>query len=409
MENIVKPSLSVKLATEWLALDPAAAWTCFGCGQEVRLASLPFPVMGCPHCNFLWSDGLCQAGLDGLDDRRRRMAEEQAAAVAASEAPAPDAARCDPPGLDDVIGNAAAVMQIRTALDAHRKRKASGDKRAFPHIVMTGPAGLGKTALSNILSRELKARMHLQMGQSMNSPAKVCEVLQELKAGDILFIDEIHGMLNKNQEALYLAMEDSLIIPPTRAGRAASESKPIRLPPFTIIGATTDEWGILPPLLRRFKYRVRLTRLGPEELAKAMSQRAKKKGLDLSDDAASLIGARAMGRPGAAVNLLDICHDAALAQGTDSITSGIVDLACAIWKIDRMGLDQDAIQYLTFLGDAGGDPVRLNVLSSKMEGLSKRTVETRIEPDLVYLGLITKQENGRVLTEAGKRHIKNES
>lgn len=315
-----------------------------------------------------------------------------------------------PPGLDDVIGNGDAVLQIRTALDAHNARKKAAEKGkgpAFPHLLLSGPGGTGKTMLAEIVARELGGKFHLQMGQTLSNPAKVAEVLLTIKRGDVLFIDEIHGLKPHCQETLYRAMEDGLLIPLTRAGKPAAE-KPIRLPKFSIIGATTDEWGLLPSLCQRFKYQIRLSRLTTDDLAAAIAGRTARLGLTIAPEAVRLIAERALGTPRLAVRLLDGCIDTAAAKGEKEITENLVKTTCQIWGIDSLGLDKVARQYLQILADAGGDPTRLNVLASKLDGLSKRTVETKIEPDLVWFGLMTKDADGRRLTAAGREHLAKE-
>lgn len=260
--------------------------------------------------------------------------------------------------------------------------------------------------LSEIIARELGRPIVLQMGQTLNSPAKVAEVLLGLKPCDVLFVDEAHGLKPPCQEAMYRAMEDGIVVPMTRTGKPASE--PIRLPPFTTIAATTDEWGLLPSLCQRFKYRIRLQRLSAGELAEALAGRVRRMGTNADRDAIELIGQRALGTPRLAVGLLDGCIDCSLAQGGDRITVEIVRMTCQIWGIDSLGLDRVSRHYLRILADAGGGPVRLNVLAAKMDGLSRRTVETKVEPDLVWLGLIEKDAAGRTLTQAGRRHIEKE-
>ena len=390
-----------ELLALWLETEPDATWSHCPCGVTWRLR---YGGLICPNCGRLFVTE--QEAIVAVKERLRQRAEKEAATVAAEVEPGRD----DPPGLDDVIGNVQAVLQIRTAIEAYHARCALVDcrtkaKPVLPHFLLTGPSGLGKTTLAYIISREIKARVHLELGQTLNNPAKVCEVLRSLKAHDILFIDEIHGMSNQSQESLYLAMEDRILIPPTRAGKPSNESKPIRLPPFTLIGATTDAWGLLPPLQRRFRYRVRLMRMSSDELSRAMMKRADKKGIKMDEAAAKLIGERALGRPGMAVNLLDMCADTAVAQKSDLVTEDIVEITCGVWLIDRRGLDRDSTDYLRCLGDATG-PRRLNVIAAMMEGLAKTTLERNVEPDLLYLGLISKLPNGRILTDAGREYVR---
>ena len=201
-------------------------------------------------------------------------------------------------------------------------------------------------------------------------------------------------------------MEDGILIPVTRTGQPASA--PVKVAPFTLIGATTDEWGLLPSMVQRFKLRVRLVRMTPAEIAAALTKRAEQAGLKIAPEAVMMIAARSLGTPRLAITLLDNCQRTAKAQGGEEITPDIVTMTCKIWKIDSLGLDRTARQYLGFLAAAGGGPVKVNVLAAKLDGLSRLTVERKVEPDLVLLGLMEKQVAGRVLTQAGQEHLAKE-
>ena len=392
--------LSQQLAAEWVAIDPDFKYPCWQCKRVISLAMMPIPDIACQFCGFTPPDDMCRAGLKALAERRQEA--QAAAATETVEAPA-EAPQCDPPGLADVIGNGSAVAQIRIFLDAHKAWQKDFPKQPFPHILLSGSGGLGKTMLAEIIAREIKRPIHLEMGQSLTSPARVGDVLLSLKAGDILFVDEVHGTKPQVQEALYRAMEDGFFVPIQKAGKPVV--KPIRLPPFTLIASTTDVWGLLPSFGQRFKYHVKLKRLTPGELADAMMQRAKRKGWELDAEAAAVIGARAHGTPRLAIKLFDGCMAVAKAGGENKVDAFIVHRTCEILEIDALGLDDEARRYLGYLAEASG-PVRVNVLASKLDGLSRLTVERRLEPDLVYLGLILKGEKGRCLTELGRTHLK---
>lgn len=386
--------LTENLAVEWVAVNPSAVRICSKCNAMFPIAQPGGPSVVCPTCGDTMPDALVTGLMKVLGDRRRRMAVE--AALRPDVESDDDSPRCDPPGLGDVIGNAAAVQQIRVALDAHRARKTT----MFPHILLTGPGGTGKTMLSEIIAREIDRPIRLQMGQSLNSPAKISEMLLSLKSGDVLYVDEAHGLKPQCQEALYRAMEDGIVVP---VGKKIS--KPVKLPAFTLIASTTDAWGLLPSLTQRFKYQIQLERMSAADLASAISQRAERKGWKVTAEAAGLIADRAHGTPRIAIALLDGAMDTALAGGATDIDAMIVQATCDLWRLDNLGLDSTARKYLQHLADANG-PLRLNVLASKLEGLSRRTIEIRVEPELVYLGLITKESDGRRLTAAGKQHLK---
>lgn len=409
-------TLAEQVATEWAALDPDAKSICMQCGKKFPIVGFAVedfakninrpigPSIMCPHCGFVPGDSCCRGMLEALANRRKSPPPVAVAEQVMAEFDSRD----NPPGLADVIGNRAAVLQIRTALDAHRARLAKVDGRTqaargivFPHILLVGPAGSGKTTLSKIIARECGHKCHEHLGQSLNDTRAMVAALLELKAGAILYIDEIHGLKRTCTETLYKALEERQVMPISLRG--AAPPHPVRLPPFTLIGSTTDEYKLTDSFKQRFQYHIQLKRLTIEELAGAIAQKAEGMGAKMDSDAARMIAERSHGTPRKAVMLLNRCIDAALAGDSETIDSFVVRGACEMAEIDCLGLAAASRLYLRTV-DSSDNPVRLNVLASTLS-VPARVVEVEIERDLIYLGLITKQDKGRVLTKAGRLHL----
>ena len=312
-------------------------------------------------------------------------------------------ASSSPPTLNHVRGNTRVVKQLRTALDAHFNDRAlvgiNNQPPAFPHVLLVGPAGLGKSMLAGIIARELGNDIHEELAQNILSPSYLHGLLMLPEPGDVVFIDEIHE-LPISQTTLYRAIEERRLFLPTRSG----ERQNISLPPFTLIAATTDEWALSKPLRDRFRLILRLEYYSEEELSQLLHQRAKRLGWSVSDEAIRAIAAKGRGTPRLAMRILESARRMARAFNEMEINAANLSLTCEINQIDTLGLDILEQNYLKFL-DESGAPVRLNIIAICL-GLPTRTIEKIVESDLIRLGLITKDDSGRMLTEAGRQHIK---
>ncbi len=310
-----------------------------------------------------------------------------------------------PPTLDHVIGNERAVRQIRTALDAHFNDRAlvgvNRQPESVPHILLCGSAGLGKSMLAGIIARELGGGLHEELAQNLSTPSHLHGLMMLAEEGDCIFIDEVHELHLMVQTSIYRAAEERKLFLPTRGG----ERQTVALPAFTLIAATTDEWALSKPLRDRFKLILRLEHYSEDELTQLLHQRTQRLGWSVDDDALRGIAARGRGTPRLAMRLLEASRRMTRALGETVISTANLKLTCEIEQIDSIGLDSLEQRYLRILHEADG-PVRLNLLATRLGGLPTRTIEKIVEQDLIRIGLITKDDRGRILTDEGREHLK---
>ena len=162
--------------------------------------------------------------------------------------------------LSQVVGQTQAISVLRTALDAYfHDRFKSGKELAFPHLLMCGPAGVGKTLLSEVVASELCCGLHTELAQNLASPMHVQGLLMMLEPGDCLFLDEIHELSSSVQVTLYKALEERKLF-------LGGNKQVITLPPFCLIGATTDEYLLTKSMRDRFRILLRLQHYSTTEM-----------------------------------------------------------------------------------------------------------------------------------------------
>jgi Holliday junction DNA helicase RuvB len=307
----------------------------------------------------------------------------------------PDANEQVVPTLDHVIGQQRAVAILRTAIDAyfHDRTKAKSEE-AFPHLLMTGPAGTGKTLMSETVAREVACNLHTELAQNLRTPEQIHGAMMMLEPGDILFVDEIHELPPSAQVTLYRALEERRLF----LGRRHV----VTLPSFCLIGATTDEHLLTRSMRERFRIHVRLTHYSDDEMFSLIRQRAKRVGWPIEDEAIRLLSGKSRGTPRLAVRFLEAAKRQASSEATDWILAAHVQRMSEIEQIDHLGLDPVEQQYLRILKDGDG-AVRLNVIATQM-GLPKKSIEM-FEADFIRLGLIAKSDKGRMLTPKGIEHV----
>ena len=299
------------------------------------------------------------------------------------------------PTLEHVVGQKKPVAVLRTAIDAYfHDRSKTSDELAFPHLLLTGPGGTGKTLLSEIVSREVAGNFHSELAQNLKSPEHVRGLLMMLEPGDILFVDELHELPTASAIALYRAMEEGLLF----LGR----KHVVHLPPFCLIGATTHEHLLASSLRQRFRILLRLSHYSDDEMFELLRQRAKRLGWVIEDEAVRQLAGKSRGVARLGVRLLESSRRTASAEGTDAITLAHIGRMCEIEGIDSLGLDAIERRYLEILREGEG-PVRLNLIQASL-GLPRQSVEM-FEEDFLRLGLISKSEKGRMLTAKGFEHL----
>ncbi len=298
--------------------------------------------------------------------------------------------------LNHVVGQQRAVSVLRTALDAYwHDRSRSGGKEAFPHLLMCGPGGTGKTLLTELIAKELCTECHVELAQNIGNIAQMQGLLMMLEPEHVLLVDEIHELSETVQVSLYRAIEERKLF-------LGGNRKPVTLPPFTLIGATTDEYLLTTSMRDRFKILLRLQHYSDDEMLLLISQRAVRLGWEIDLKSVQELAYRSRGVPRLAVRLLDSAKRTASSKSSDTIEPSHVAEMLAIEGFDSLGFDPVEQRYLTLLKEHQG-AVRLNVIATHL-GLPRQTVEI-FERDFIRLGLICKGDKGRALTPKGLEHV----
>jgi len=304
------------------------------------------------------------------------------------------------PGLfADFTGQAKVKERLEIAVTAACQRS-----EALDHVLLSGPPGLGKTTIANILARAMGTNLKATSGPTIEKASDLAGLLTNLAAGDILFIDEIHRLQKTVEEYLYSAMEDFRIDIIIDQGPNA-RSVQLTIPRFTLVGATTRSGLLSAPLLTRFGIRERLDYYKAEQLQTIVTRSAGLLKVAIDDAGSMEIARRSRGTPRIANNLLRRVRDYAQVRGDGRIDAALADRALAMLEIDQHGLDEMDKRILeTVVVKFGGGPVGVNSMAVSV-GEEADTIEEVYEPYLIMEGYLNRTSQGRVATELAYRRL----
>ncbi len=309
-----------------------------------------------------------------------------------------------PSCVSEFVGQKGVVENLLVSVQAAKQRK-----EPIEHMLFSGPPGLGKTTLANIVAHEMGARITVTSGPAIDRAGDLIGILTNLEAGDILFIDEIHRLSKVVEEFLYPAMESFKIDFMVDKGPYAKTIN-FNLKPFTLIGATTRSGLLSSPLRDRFGIFYHLEFYTPEELGEIVVRSAKKLNMPINQGSAVEISQRARGTPRIANRLLRRVRDYAQVKASGSeITEVIVGEAMQTLRIDQKGLDDIDRKLLNVIyNNYGGGPVGIETLAATLNEEVDTLVDV-IEPYLLKIGFLKRTPRGRELTDISIKHIKGAS
>jgi len=299
-----------------------------------------------------------------------------------------------PQRLDDYIGQEQIKDILKTAIEAAKKLEESLD-----HVLLNGPPGLGKTTLARIIAREMKWSMKSVIGGSLRSDRDVRSMTLGLSKRSIIFVDEIHRVWAPAQEVLYPVLEDGIYH--YKLGQSVSE---VKLPPITVIGATTHVGQLSRPFVDRFGLQFQLEYYSESEMYKILSISRDKLEMTIGQSALMEVTFRCRATPRIGNRILKRLRDYNVARGIELSKANVSDILWKKFKLDSLGLLPLDRRVLSVMDQAGG-PLGIESIAA-MVGEAVETIQDGVEPYLLRMGLIVRHPRGRIITKAGIEHLK---
>ncbi len=304
-----------------------------------------------------------------------------------------------PKNWSDYMGQEKIKENIRIIITAAKKRGQSPD-----HLLLYGNSGLGKTTLAHLVALEMGKEIRMTSGPAIERAGDLAAILTNLQEGDVLFLDEIHRMHKTIEEYIYPAMEDYKLNLILGKGPMARTME-LKLPHFTIIGATTRPGLLSSPLRNRFGATFQLNFYKPEDIEKIVARSARILGIPIEPEAVQIIAKRSRFTPRVANRLLKRVRDFAQVHGTGVATKDITERALASLEVDHMGLEPGDIKILQALIEKfDGGPVGLQSLSAAALE-EEDTILDMYEPYLMQCGFIERTPKGRVASRLAYEHL----
>lgn len=304
-----------------------------------------------------------------------------------------------PKTWEDYVGQERVKKNIQIIIGAAKKRE-----EPIEHLLFYGGTGLGKTSISYIIAKELGVNIRTISGPSIEQIGDLAAILTNLSKGDILFCDEIHRMNKLIEEFLYPALEDFKLNLILGKGPMARTME-LKLPRFTLIGATTRLALLSSPLRNRFGATFQLNFYKKEDIEKIIQRSSKLLGMEIDSEAVETIARCSRFTPRVANRLLKRVRDFAQVEGKGIITKKISEQALDFLEIDKLGLESGDRKILkAIIEKFEGGPVGLQTLSA-LTSEEEDTILDIYEPYLMQLGFIERTSKGRMATKSAYQHL----